>query len=616
MNKCKKALIITTFVFATLILTNCKNKMFSPKVQLEFQKEKGSKEDLIFMIEDKLDEIPFYSEYFDDIIYTYKEIYFEFIKDYLDKYYSYMSDEQIDQLLDAIEDTFPNYDYTVYDNKREIEQNLWNNFKEKLFYVEDESGLYRAFSLSSSIYSLEEVDFNVVDRFEILSNFVGYEKMLTALFQQNPENLIDVISKETYTDKEEVKRLVQLFNNYFEYREYEDGSGMLEDILGEMDLIITTIFKNKSYCDLEFRYGLYAKAFQNSKYLKNDGLSFSTNYYDNELMFEVDLEDYGKTEVTLPYYYLNSTLDQETLLDSAAIFIFRDAYQEQYYNYYFTKAVTLLSYIVDWNHIDYIANSLCSDLERKKEYYHCLNTYFKTEEDFNQFVVALCSQNENAIRLYFEIWKSKMMNGTITIDKLMEFCSLKSQVLSSYYVSAQDARIIEKDSLEARQLDYSVKDYYFSNNYDSAIEFDEVLDYFHNSGNLYTEVLSDGYGRRNFRTGEREFYSVSDLDVLSTPLQVHRKQLGNGHFICYFIKPKEYPKGKFVSVFTNLCNQRVSSYLDGIETTLVDETTGEVHDVIIVSIDQESPVHNVYFKGNYFDLYPKEKVQMKEYNKN
>lgn len=614
-NKYKKALFLTNFVLASLILSDVHYDTFFPNVQLEFQKEKKSKDDLIEMIKNRMDEIEFYSREYDGF-FTYKRIYSDLIENYLDKYYSYMTDGQIDQLLDSVENFFPNYAYESDVTEKFIEFYPWNNFKDNLFPVESGFGLYKAFSLTSSNLSLEGANLDVTDRFNVLCNLTGYENMLNTLFQGDIEDIINLISKETHSSSKQSKRLIQLFDNYFEYMQYEDGSGMLEDFLEEMDSILAFLFQCKSYCESEFRSSAYAKAFENSKYLKANSLYLDTDYYDNSFIFELDLDHYGKTLIHLPYYYVNSDLDSNILIDSSATLIFRNAYQEEYYNSYSKRTIQLLSYIVDWNHIDYIANSSFSALEKKKEFYRILSVYFDSEEEFNQFVVALNDFNENALRRYFEIWKSKMMTGSITIDKLMEFCSFKNDVIQFYNVkldSGESAKYIERGSKEDIPSKYTVTNYYFSNKYDATYDFDEVLDYFHQSGNVYSEVLSKGYNNRDFRTGERAFYDESDLTILSSPLQLQRKDLGNGHFIYYYVKPKEYPNGEFVSVYTNLYDERVFNYLDGITTTLVDEVSNQAEEVIIVSLDQEPSINGVYFKGNYFELYPKEKVQMKEY---
>jgi len=582
----------------------------------EFSTEDSSLDDLLDLIQKKMNNNFFYSKEISPSAGTYGAVYMERIRSYLGDFYPYMSDEQIAILLNFIDYRFPMADYENTDPRE-----LFDDFIDSLFVPGTEGyGIYWALQVDSSQYSDisrdRELHRGIGTPFTILANVVGYENLIPAIYSENMEGVINVICHETSIDHESARRLIELFDCYYE--DYDKVTETKEDYLDEIKQIMEKIVQTKCKVDPVFRNGLFSSSLINSDYFKKDGLLFDVDYWNQTFGFQTNLDSFGISWVNLPYYYLNSNMDLDTVVDSAACFVIRDGYEDSNNTkWYDRKPVEMLSYIVPWNKIDYIANSDLSLPQKKHELFNALSEYFEDEKEFNEFLITLDMDRPDAIKRYFTIWKSKMMSGPVTIQKLLEFTSFQNSILGKTYFSTMDYgdyTYIEKGTSDILEDSY-LNEYYFVCDYDTLSEFDEVRSYFHEQDSRFTELLSDSiYETRDWRTGDRKLRNDIDFPVLSKPLILQKKDIGDGHFIYYYVKPEGYPEGKFVRVFNNVENHRVDIEVPGVSTTLENEETGEAEEVLVVSFDEEVSINDVYYKVSYFDLYPKEKEQMITYS--
>ena len=577
--------------------------------QLEFSTEDSSLDDLMDLIQRKMSANSYYSQTVTDDS-TRQDVFLEKIVPFINRYYPYLGDEEIATLLYFIDYQFPTYDFAdhVYGD---ILDEAWDVFLEKVNSRESSGyGLRQSmFYVSENTVSdsYNECHRGASRELFTLLEVVGYDNLMSVIFESDNQKIVDVICQETSIDQEHAFRLLQLFDMYYEYDiRAVEGAEMRSDLLDEMKSILSLMIKSKCESNSEFNSSLIASILKNS-YLKEDPLTFEINrfYDDSTFLFEMELENYGKTKVQLPLYYLNAHMDISTLIDSAACYIIRTEYKHDNYSW---DTINLLSYIVGWDHIDYMSSAN----EKKKVYYRDLEKYFSSEEEFNRFLVALDGDNEVAIRKYFSIWKPKMMDGPITFRKLLEYNSLRETIISRCEVEYSDyselALVTEKSS-DLGEM-FEINDYYFyPTEYDYMADFDEVMDYFHAQNSTYTELISkDSYYIRDWMLRGDRSIDIDNTFVLSQPLSAQEKDLGNGHMIRYYVKPKEFASvsGEFVYAFTNVLNQRTEIPISGISTVLENEETGEMEEVIIVSLDEEMPYGEAYYKADYCELYPKE----------
>lgn len=601
-KKLKEKLLFLTVMVSLMAVSTAKD-IYVTKNTLEFYREDQSLDDLLKLINERMKENEFYFSLYSTSAdgsnsTDFKTVYYEKIVSFLDRYYPYMSDEQIDVLLDFVKYEFPNYDYDQTDVK-----DAWADLLNRMIpSTEVGYGLSQCMFLLSESRAYMERYYGVGREFLVLCNVVGYDQLVSAIFQNDVQQIVDVISKETSIDEESARRLVQLFDNYAD--EFGSSSGMLTDFLDEMQIVIASMIRSRCQSDLKFSNSLRGSILKNSSYVREDGLNFEIDPTEDTISFELVFEDYGRTVVTLPTYYLDVCMEESMLVDSSACHII----QTDYASSNIRSSMSLLSYIVGWNHMEYLSDFDGSVNQKKQIIYHSLKNYFSSEEEFNHFLIALDAHKDTAISKYFSIWKSQMMDGPVTFRKLLEYNSLREKIISSlslidknYY---EEARITEKNSEESMSFEF--EHYYFST-YDYMSDFDEVLDYFHSQNSTYVELISEkGYFQRDWRNGKRDINSENDF-VLSPQLLIQRKDLGNDHFIYYYVKPELFENGEFVSVFTNVLNQRVCVPVVGISTMIENEETKQMEDVVIVSIDQEPPSNNVHCKISYFSLCPKDK---------
>ena len=576
---------------------------------VEFSTEDSSLKDLLDLIQKKMKKNPYYlQEIGSESVYS--DLYLEKLEPFLTLYYPYLGDEQIATLLYFVETQFPTYDLS--DSYKDGVEEAWNNFLGRMVSRE-----FSGHGLRESMFAVSEDTRagSYHERYEGASHelFTLFEVIMEdVIFESDEEKMVDVICKETSIDEEKARRLIQLFDLYYEYQTTgtKEGYALCPDLVDEMKMILTSMIEAKNESDPEFSHSVIGYILNHSKYVSEDDLTFEINRFDNDgtFLFEMDLGDYKKTTVTLPMYYLNAHMDPETIVDSAACYIIHYGYGAAGYDHR-NKALELLSYIVGWNHIDYLAEFDGSSNQIKNRYYQSLNQYFSSEEEFNQFLIALNSSHDDAIEKYFSIWKSQMMNGPVTFRKLLEYNSLRESITSwcsAHYSDYDEAVCITEKGPDLGEM-YEIDDFYFyPSEYDYMPAFDEVLDYFHAQDSSYTELISEnGYLSRDWKTGRRRV----DIDctfVLSQPLSVQKKEIGDGHTIYYYVKPEDCGEGSFVYAFTNVLNQRVETPILGISTMLENEETGEMEEVMIVSLDEEEPYGEAYYKSNYLKDHPKE----------
>lgn len=584
--------------------------------KLEFSSEDSSLDDLKDLIKKKMEADSFYSEKsskFSTSSDTYDYAYMRLIDSYLERFYSYMSDEQIALLIDYIENQFPYYDYQEIDADQGFQ-----HFLDSLYESDKKGyGMYKALTIETSGHTADKY---YQDRhhggcyhFSVLANLVGYENLISAIYEEDSRKIIDVICRETSIEREKAERLIQVFDNYYE--NYDYNNGMKEDFIDEMNVLIASIIQSKYDTDPVFRDGFFASALMNSHYFKEDGEEFVVNYWEDSFCFRTNFSFGGMSWVNLPYYYLNSNMDLDTVIDSSAWCVIDAGYAEDLW--YQTKAVELLSYIVPWSQVQYMADSNFTTYQKKQMFYECLEDYFESEREFNEFVINLDMERSEAIDRFFSIWKSQMMSGPVTIQKLLDLNTLHSRITSHTYL---DFRDINPDSLErgsegADTYIDRLRDFYFVTDYDYMKQFDEVRSYFYQQDSTFTELLSTEslpvyYADRSWVDGTRKLSDTLIFPVLSRPLTLERRELDEEHFIYCFVKPENYPEGDFVRVFDNIENRRTEVLVPGVSTTFKNEETGKEEEVLIVSFDEECSIDNVYYKVDYFELYPKEYDQI------
>lgn len=583
-------------------------------IKVEFSSENSSKEDLLDFIQKKMKAIPFYSEnvgfsYSD----TYQEVYMRLIEPYLDHFYAYMNDEQIALLVDYIENEFPSYDY----DKTDTGKSFWI-FLDSVYDSDTKGyGIYKALTVETSGYP---ADLYSQDRrhggcyhFSVLANLVGYENLIPAIYEQNPEKILDVICSETSIEREKAERLMTVFDNYYE--NYDDRNGVAEDCVDEINILMASIIQSKYDTDPVFRNGLFASALMNSSYFKEDGKKFVADYWNHSFCFLTTFFSGDVCWVNLPYYYLNSGMDLDTAIDSSAWATMEEGYTES--EWYKTKSVELLSYIVPWSKIQYMADSNFTTYQKKEMFYECLKQYFKNEREFNEFVINLRMDDPVALDKFFSIWKSQIMSGPPTIQKLLDVNTLHSRILSHCFLDDSDMDVdsIERGSEEAATYMGSLRDFYFSSDYDYMRHFDEIRSYFHQQNSTFIDLLSTDslpvyYAVRSWVTGDRILSDTIIFPVLSQPLIPQKREIDEEHFIYCLVKPDNYPEGEFIRVFDNIENRRVEVLIPGISTTLKNEETGKEEEVLIVSFDEDPPIDFAYYKANYFELYPNEYDQI------
>lgn len=587
---------------------------FFDDVGIELSNEDSSKEDLLDLIKQKMNSIPFYSEnpgftYSD----TYQDVYMRLIESYLDHFYSYMDDRQIALLIDYIENKFPNYDY----DKTDAEKSFWI-FLDSVYNSDTKGyGMYKALTVETFGYPTDQYNLDRYDgacyHFSVLANLVGYENLIPAIYEQSPEKIIDVICSETSIEREKAERLMTVFDNYYE--SYDDTRAIDEDCVNEMKTLLASIIQSKYDTDPVFRNGWFAYALMNSNYFKEDGKEFVADYWENSFCFLTTFSSGDVCWVNLPYYYLNSNIDLDTAIDSSAWAAMVEGYTSS--EWYETKAVELLSYIVPWSQVQYMADSNLTTYQKKQMFYDYLKDYFENEREFNEFVINLRMDDPVALDKFFSIWKSQIMSGPPTIQKLLDVNTLHTRIISRCFLDTSDvnADSIERGSEEANIHMSYLKDYYFSSDYDYMKHFDEIRSYFHQQNSTFTDLLSTDslpvyYAVRSWVNGDRMLSDTTIFPVLSQPLIPQKRKIDEEHFIYCLVKPDNYPEGEFIRVFDNIENRRVEALIPGISTTLKNEETGKEEEVLIVSFDEDSPIDCAYYKADYFELYPNEYDQI------
>lgn len=536
-----------------------------------------------------------------------------FMEKFINEFGPYLSDSQFNSMIDNLNYKY-NFDnwyhyYQMVGDVLKLDENKDGYCFFKTFSVLVANEMYK-YDSETSIEKRSYLEKYLKD----LNILVTKDDFYEAMFTGDVEKVISTIERETGSVGECYARdLVNQFTIAYTLDpldpNYEEFVKKQEEIL---DDLMSKLIISKTEANVGYYNTVVGRAFNNGIYF---GGKDDIDYRLGEEKYRLIIPTLDSTKsLTLPYYMLNSTASRdECMLVSAVEYLMADFNESNYGN-----ILDLLSYLVDWEVLEE-----CREIENGAHVFDVLynevKEYFKTEEEFAEFIVDVENRDTNVGKKYMDILKIRLTKGN-HYENLALFQNFlgfyNSHVIYQYLTMEIEFEVLKMNEHEANAT-YGkpwIENYLFWD-YDARKDIEEIQKYFDNQ-ELGTYLLTnDVFRNRDFRTPNYTYINYELADILSTEIAPEHIIFNNQNIIYYDI-PENFLDGSCVRTEFNIEKKLMLTEVFGIKETI--EINGVMKDVLIVSFKEGDSVDNypiVRFKANANDVIDKEKSMRLVYEK-
>lgn len=566
-------------------------------------------------IEEIMSESEFYQkEIFDE---TYEERYSGFYQSYYDHYIKYMNEKQYNELVNLV--TIMNED------ERYDYPNIYRSLNDMFGVWEGKygCGFYASFNariLTENI-SIGDVYIGPIAKHVNTLRFLvdNDEEFFKSVYSCNANNVVDCIAKYTgCKNKTIIEELFYMMDTYYILRDSEEymDQELKKAYENRVIELIGELIKCKSLKDKDFNNTLYARLLNDSAYLGGDKFEIVPYFLEDTFYLQVyDLENdnaYRMYDVKSEYLYQDITFEELKRLHVNQLLENGMNYNDEYYG--LEDVMQLLFCIVGSENLN-INDSYTAD-EIRLELYENLNSYFKSEDEFNTFVLRLYDSRMSALDEYFELFIKRLEEKEITYEDFIRYNCLvnynetRKYVLITYQGSFEDRQnnyVPEEELKKMKESEYenlvwTMEDNYFIGTVAYYSYFERIDELLANNDLGFSRVFNPD-SLYTWEYGKVEASNLDTTNVLSVPIKPKFMEY-NGSNVVYYEIPEYYENAQAVELFPNVENTIITRKVDGFKTTIIDPDTGENKLVYVSALDEtKDEYESIYFMTDYKSLY-------------
>lgn len=499
-------------------------------------------------------------------------------------------DERLETNLDILSEetyeSFTNFYTFVYDvfgenltkaQKQEIKNIMENDLRDDslksclnrcldLLFEGQNNALVKQCKKSILHSAFSSIDFskkNNSNDFELLMILCdGDKRIIPILATQNTDKLLEFVSNKIGPKSDEI--IKELFlalesENYIE-ESFRSPDFLLIDNKEHIQNLFKELIYLKSDNSEEFSNTVMADILKNASRISYDILRDNCSVY----MKEEDIA----ISFTLPYDVLLTT-DRGYFYSELAESTLKTEYNEQ------RDGMQLLSFIVDQDTL-----LSCVGLDNfeimKKGFYKSLDSYFESQEDFDQFLILLCAKSENAMVYYMAILK----------DQLMQEYTIENNAYYKHFLTLCEENTEDEEIGNVIFKSHNVKD-----------DLKELQRYFLSDENPYkfaTDPYEDGW---NYHEGI--LIMNPNTKVISNEFMPNVVEYNGGRIASYQI-PAEYKDATPIRLFRNDLGIYSPRTINGI---WIEE---DDHYLLLVPLAEDEEKHSIRLKINLSQVVQKE----------
>ena len=539
---------------------------------------------------DVLDAIINNRSFYTDDYSSEKDKYAKLYHNYLDSFIDYMSESQYDALI------------SLAQNMNKEERNEYPKtleYMNSMFNVTDTSygrGFYKIFNtriIGENVSFNGRVGGDISNDVNTLIALVNNnEELFPSIFSGDINNVIDCIVKNTGIDNRElVEELILKMDLYTDNDIYIDyKSNMIktsyEDRIKD---IIRMLIVAKCESDKEFANSLYIKLLRESTYYGYNTYDIIPNITLNtfDVIVHEDDEKYSIDDVDKSYLYGKTSIE-DIRTWSVNDILARSFHLEEEEYYTVENTMQLLMCLIDSN-IEF--KDIKSGEDLRKIIYRNLSKYFSSEDEFNIFVLKLCSWSHNTFEEYFNIFIQSIEENDITKEDFLRYCSLVNYnnrrrhfnidyVDSSNYINSQELYNMPEE--EYKDIASSTEENYLFGKFDYQKYFKQI-EAILAQNDLGYDILYNKECKVEWIYGEREIIAENSSSFISSFVLPEMMEY-NGTFVIFYEYPEEYKDGVAVDVFTNIKKETIAREREGFKAEIIDPSSGKVRTIYVVDM--------------------------------
>lgn len=536
-------------------------------------------------VEDIMDNTDFYQE--DYAFETNAEFYSKFYKQYLDNFVNYMDEEQYNTFLEMVSqiDESERYDFP------KTYSCLGNIIGEDVNYGH---GFYHAFNtriIFESLFSAYIFRDDTYTHVNTLRDIVDNdESFYQSIFNKDINQVIDCIMENTYfQDRALVEELMLKFDLYVDKRESENyhDQQIKEEAASRIQEIMNMLVSSKCQNDKEFANTFYGRMLQESRYAGKERIEL-TRFLIEDTFELLKKDENGYLCITLPNEYYFSNMSLEEVKEEKFLSVISKEISKENRGI----VLSLLSYLINEETLVKIKDA--SPEEMREYIYNDLSSYFKNEDDFNDFCLRLYNCTTSSLEQYFKIFESRIKEDDITLLDFIRYYSLvelnKKRTYNHYEFYDSENRL-DYDELrklkeeEYEDIAYNYPENYYLGNIKYLEKFASIEDIL-SQNDLGFKMIYDSNAVMDWDTGEIDLSNMDDSLVLSDLIEPQMINYEGNEFICYEC-PKGYENGQLVDAFLNIDNELTIREQEGSLTEIINPETGDSMFVYLIEINDD-----------------------------
>lgn len=524
-----------------------------------------------------------------------------FYNGYLERYGEFFSKEQYDIFV-ALKDGSITKDEEIIKKLDE----LFNVRKER-----DGRGIYRAFNtrmVYENVFPANVYYDTVYEEFNTLRSVVHNDKdFYKPLFSLDIDGFIDCIQRNTGVNRDVVEELILKLDAYSDIRESEEYEDLelkeaYEKRIQElMHLIVSSKLKN----DPDFAKTLYGELLAKSRYMNEYKVGVARdNLFSDGLNIGV-FRNYDLCGFTINSGYTYSGYNLKEMKRNKVCEIIEASLNEE--NTYAFDAMTFMIHLIDIDEFN-VAGRL-TGAGKREIMYESLREYFKDDEDFDTFFLAIADHEAMTFYEYFHILEEQIKKGGITDEDFIRFTSLSTFLNSKLSLFIDWNRDLEYPPYEEIK---KMPQGEYEKVVRSSAEVDILygMDYKMCMGDIYSLLKDNNLGYEEMYCPDC-CYTQDDCYielnfpspcVLSSEIYPVEGRF-NGTKVIYYEIPKGYESGFAVTSFYNIEREFTLNNVEGFKENFFDEANKKDVSAFIVSLDESLTSDSPYGPIRFMEYY-------------
>lgn len=421
------------------------------------------------------------------------------------------------------------------------------------------------------------------------------EEFYDSLFSRDINNVIDCIWRNTkYPDRTLIEDLVLNFDQYKKVTIYDDASyqeQMLASTYAKrIREIMSILVQYKCEHDEAFSQTLYGNLLMNSTYYGNDSVHIYQELYGLNGSYVDTSNPSFPYYITIPSSDLFSNRSIEDVKEDILEYKMSNMYEEETYDLE-KSFMEFLVLLPDMNTLDGMRDPITSKI--RSLIYENLKEYFKSEDEFNSFVLSLSNNSSEAQNYYFQLFIKKLKNKKIDYTDFVRYMSLANYIADNtfarydvdYYYDVPYEEILNMP--EEEYSEYIPHHYYLSFLFENKdVDYFGYLEQMREilkNNDLGYEITYNPNCYINWEYG-RLYPKAGNTKIVSSLVEPKKMNYA-GSSIIYYEYPGYYEDGEVVETFINYNGEYTLRTIPGFKEEIIDPHTNDVKTIYIVSIN-------------------------------